>query len=181
MPRRVLAAALVAASLASTAAVAQPQNTGLYVNVFAGQQEQSYTTPTPPAAVGGSFDANVFGGRLGYGFTDFWAVELEASAGGTGSRVGTFKTNVNGNLGVYGVGRLPVGDHFNLIGRLGYQQTSLSATSGAVRAEDEQGSFALGVGAELMLYGPHGVRFDYTSVASGEDSDTLSFSYVLKF
>lgn len=181
MPRHICAATVAAASLLATSAAAQAQNTGLYVNVFAGQQQQSYTTPTPPAAVGGSFDANVFGGRVGYGFTDLVAVELEASGGGNGSRVGTFKTNVVGNIGVYGVARLPVGDYFNLVGRVGYQQTSLSATSGPVRDEDDVGSFALGVGAELMLFGPHGVRFDYTSVTSGEDSDTLSFSYVLKF
>lgn len=193
---RVLFAAASAAVLVSAApAIATAQtataNTGVYGTLGYANTHDS--------------DANVgaIQGRLGYRFTDYLGVEGEL-AGGVKS--GKFSTNVGGanvsgkakiqhQEAIYGVGFLPVGTNFELLGRVGYGHTKASVSDvrvsgaggsvGNLSASGSGDSWNFGVGAQYHWDGQNGVRADYTrhefQGSSGGNADVLAIAYSRKF
>ncbi|MEI9890168.1 MAG: outer membrane beta-barrel protein [Caulobacteraceae bacterium] len=95
----------------------------------------------------------------------------------------------------YGVAYLPLmGDKLDLLARVGYGSTPLQITSDVGSASDNANvtktlaSVNYGAGAQYMLNGKDGLRFDYTrrdfqykGPDNPKDADTYSVSFVHKF
>ena len=119
-------------------------------------------------------------GRLGYRFNDWMGVEGELAGGVKGDNVSTTvgtstvtgKAKIDHQEAIYGVGFLPVGTNWDLIGRVGYGHTKakvrdVSVTGPGVSASNLSGSadgdsWNFGVGAQYHWDGLNGVRADYT-------------------
>jgi outer membrane immunogenic protein len=120
-------------------------------------------------------------GRVGYAFNPNFAVEGEGGIGIVGDEVGPIDVKIDGTLGVFGVARAPINDRFSLHARAGYQQTWVSAEGFGVTADEDDGSFAIGAGAELAIDDANGFRADYTRLTEDGGSDTFSVTYVRRF
>ncbi len=167
---RALALALIAAPAALLAsAPAMAQDAGPYINAGVSRYSEA------------DINATLIGGRVGYSFNPNFAVEAEGGIGVDGDRIGPVSVDIDGTLGGYGVARLPVSENVNLLARAGYQHTWASAETAGFKAEEDDGSFAIGVGAEFMFNETNGIRADYTSYTDGDDTDSVAVSYVLKF
>lgn len=110
-------------------------------------------------------------GRVGVGFGKYFAVEGEGS-------VGVAKDNgvkLDSELGVYGVGKLPVTENINLFARAGWSRIDTSPGG------DEDG-FAYGAGAEFNLTDKDGIRAGWTRHDYDvRDTDAWDVSYVRRF
>lgn len=166
-----LAATSIAALLASPALA---QDAGLYANVGLSEYTES------------NLDFILVGGRLGYSFNPTFAVEAEGGIGTQGTSLGVIKVDVDGTLGAYGVVRLPVSEAVSVLGRAGYQHYWASAEGtvpalAGLEVDDDDGSFALGLGMEAMVNDKNGFRIDYTDYVDGDRSNSISVSYVRRF
>jgi len=149
----------LAASLAVVAALATP---AAAQGAYAGAGYTHYD--------GDGADVGGVTGRLGYNFTPHLGVEGEASFG-VGDDDGVELDNA---YGVYGVGRLPISESFEVLGRVGYQQTEIS--TGA-----QNDGVGYGVGAQWNVTPNFGIRGDYTRLDGDEEIDTLGVGGVVKF
>jgi hypothetical protein len=152
---------------------------------------------------GGGVDLGTIQGRLGWRFNSWLGVEGELAGGVKGDDV---HTTIAGNAvsgdakiehqeAIYGVGFLPVGTNWDLLGRIGYGHTkakvsdvTVSGPGGAVgglSASDSGDSWNFGVGAQYHWDGQNGIRADYTReefTGSGSDhGDVWSIAYTRKF
>lgn len=123
-------------------------------------------------------DADLKGFNLkgGARFNQYWGVEGEAAVG-TGKDNGIKLSN---STAVYGVGYYPVNEKFDLLGRVGVEDTALK---GAGKYESGT-SFNYGVGAQYHINPDYAVRFDLTRADFHKDygtSDTAAISVVKKF
>ncbi len=148
------------AAAASLGMTAQAQEANIYVN-------GGYT----------QFDANnvdlgALTGRVGVGFGPHFGVEGEASFGVDDDG----GIELDNQLGLFGFGKLPVTDQFELFARLGYSQLETSPGG------DEDG-IAYGVGGQFFFTAVDGVRADFTrhDFDNGGEVDAYSLSYVRKF
>lgn len=116
-------------------------------------------------------DAEVGGvtGRLGYNFHPNIGVEGEATFGVEDDD----NAELDNAYGVYAVGRLPVGQSFDVFGRVGYQQLEVDG-SGPIADISDQG-VGYGVGANWKLSNGFAVRGDFTRL-EGDDADADTFS-----
>jgi len=141
-------------------------------------------------------DSELYGvqGRLGYQSALPFGAEVEGSFGLTDETTditgpigaATLDQKIDYQLAAFAVGRLPVLEKVNLLGRLGYHTTELSETE-----TDTLGSFdrsystdglAYGVGAEYALSPRTSIRADYTVYDfDGPDADAVSLSVARKF
>ena len=120
-------------------------------------------------------DIDAVTGRLGYRLSPNFAVEGEASTG-LGDDDGV---DLNHNAGLYAVGILPLGERFDLHGRVGYQTTEVGTPIGDF---DDDG-IGYGVGATWRVTPGLGIRADYTRL-EGEDeaqADAISVGGVVNF
>lgn len=167
---RALALALIAAPAALLiSAPAMAQDAGPYINAGVSRYSEA------------DINATLIGGRVGYAFNPNFAVEAEGGIGVDGDRIGPVSVDIDGTLGAYGVARVPVSPSVNLLARAGYQHTWASAEAAGLKVDDDDGSFAVGVGAEFMFNDTSGIRADYTNYTDNDDSDSVAVSYVLKF
>ena len=129
-----------------------------------------------------SFDASDTGFKVfgGYRFMDYFAAELEYIDGGTAEDSG-FEIDVSGwNLS--GVGRLPIGEKFNVFAKLGmiFWDADLG---GLENASDSGEDFSWGIGAGYSFTDNFGMQVEYQGFEI-EDTDTVdmfSASVVYKF
>jgi len=107
----------------------------------------------------------------GDGSAELGAVEGEASRGVKDDR----DTELDSELGLYGVGKLPISDRFEIFGRVGVSRIETSPGG------DEDG-LAYGAGAQYFFTPNDGIRGDWTrhDYDVGE-ADAYSVSYVRKF
>lgn len=165
-----------AALLAGVAVSAQAQDAGsAYLQAGAGQVD----------ADGEKFTVVQFAG--GYNFNRNFAVEAEVGLGVTEKtyRVGNVNVDakVKNTAAAYLVGSLPVAENLDLVGRLGFAQVSVEASSGNVSADDSDTGPAYGVGLRYFPKGGvHGIRGDFTRYSLDDgDIDALQVSYVRRF
>ncbi|MDX2232878.1 MAG: porin family protein [Hyphomonadaceae bacterium] len=153
-------------------AVAAPAHaqTGAYVN-------GGYTHyETEDVTLGG------VGGRLGYRFHPNFAVEGEAAFGVKDDDIGPVTVELDHQVGVYGVGILPVTPQLDLFGRVGWAKVEASASVPGLSVDGEEDGVAFGGGAQYMLTDKVGIRGDYTRLEGDDDgADTFSASAVVKF
>lgn len=112
-------------------------------------------------------DSDALGAQLraGYQATRYLGAEVEGSVG--------FNDDVDYSVAGFLVGRVPVVNRLDLIGRVGYHYTDLEFGF-------DEDDIAFGVGAEYALNQRDGIRVDYTIYEdAGEDS--VAVSYTRKF
>jgi outer membrane immunogenic protein len=126
-------------------------------------------------------DLGAITARLGYDFTPNFAIEGEAGVGVSEESVLGVKIKVDSSLGAFLVGKVPVGENFELLGRMGYNHTWLSAKGFGASADADDGSFGVGIGAQYLFDGKNGIRGDYTRYTEGDGTDVFSINYVRKF
>lgn len=156
----------IAAAVAALATVALPAAAHAQ-NWYAGA---GYTNFDADGA-----DIGAVTGRLGYRMSPYFAVEGEASTG-LDDEDGI---ELNHNAGLYAVGILPVGQNFDLHGRVGYQMTEVGTPIGDF--EDE--GVGYGVGATYRFTPNFGVRADYTRLEGDDEAeaDAISLGGVVNF
>jgi outer membrane immunogenic protein len=120
-------------------------------------------------------------GRVGYNFTPNFGVEGQGGIGVNSDRLLGVEARTRGTLGAFAVASAPVAERLSLIGRAGYVHTWAEAKSGAVKVRGDDGSFAVGAGAQYMVDDANGIRADYTRYTEGKGADGFAVSYVRKF
>lgn len=172
----VFAAAAIAASIA-TAAQAADTHTTLEV----GYTRSDFSNTSP------NFGLNTVDVRGGYQMTKHWGAEMEGAfgVGSTDVSVGGVNVSVKQDweVGLYGVGYLPLPHNFDLIGRVGYSRTQITASAGGFSDKGQDNGAAAGVGLrQFPGGGANGWRVDYTHHFYGSDNlDTFSVGYVRRF
>lgn len=128
-------------------------------------------------------------GRMGIDLNRYLAIETEV---GIGVKDKDFTNNgVDGTLkhewdaAGYVVGKMPIGENFQVHARGGYGHTELK------RFEDGSGTkvggqhWVYGVGGEYLINADNGIRADWTrrdfKGSAREDLDTYGISYVRRF
>ena len=127
--------------------------------------------------------------RGGWMFTEMFGAELEGSFGIGSDDVDGFpgaEIELNNQFGGYLVGRFPVAEQFDVIGRLGYTTGEFEASGGGFSDTADVDGFAFGIGGEFMFTDTFGVRGDYTRIEADDDDldggvDVFAISGVLKF
>lgn len=169
---------LAVATLAAAPSFAQDSNGGnTYVTLGYSQFQfaRNAAAGTPEVELGS------ITGRIGYQFNPNFAIEGEGGFGVNDDKVLGVTVKGRGTLGAYVVGIVPVGEKFSLLGRAGYQQAWVEAKLGSIKVKDDDGSFAIGVGAQYMFDDANGVRADYTRYTENDGTDGFAISYVRKF
>jgi hypothetical protein len=156
---------------------------------YNGPANTTYVTPSLRGSYGPSYygnigavmydvDDEVFGlvGRLGVQ-KEWYGAEVEGSVGVIDEDIGGVDLGVDYSLAAFGVGRLPVGERFNALARIGYAGDGVT-----VSANEDFDGIAYGAGLEYDLNAVSGLRFDYTRYDLGEaTSDTLAATYLRRF
>ena len=170
---RALLIAAIATSVLATGANAQDLNVNYYGNAGVTQRHTDNTDTASLTA------------KIGVGLHKNFALEAEGGFGITDDTVANVKLKTKGNLGAYAVGFAPINDKLSLLGRVGYHHTWAKATYEAsipeIETEDDDGSFAAGVGAQYMFDEKNGIRGDYTRYTKDDGVDNFAISYVRKF
>lgn len=166
--RKLIIATVATSALIASGAMAQGLD-NVYVNAGVTQR---HTDASDTASVTG---------RVGYVINKNFAVEAEGGFGINEDTVLGVEVKEKGNLGAYAVGILPVSEKFTLLGRMGYAHTWAEAKAFGIKAEDDDGSFAAGVGAEYSFDGKNGIRMDYTRLTKNDGVDLFSIAYSRKF
>jgi outer membrane immunogenic protein len=177
MSAAVLAAPVVAISLASAPAMAQAQDTGVYGTLgYAGSRAEGA-------------DTGAVQGRLGARLTPHFGVEGELSGGVKDDDIDQAgvrsKLEQTHQAAVYGVGFLPVTPQIDLIGRVGYGNSQFKQTVAGVENKFDADSVNYGVGAQYKFDDKNGVRVDYTRQQyrddDAADANVVSVGYARKF
>lgn len=194
--KALMAAASAAVVVAALPAIASAQTagtrpTGVYGNI-------GYANTH-----GDGVNLGTIQGRLGYRFNDWFGVEGELAGGvkdddvstTVGASTVTGKAKIEHQEAIYGVGFLPVGTNWDLIGRVGYGHTKgkvsdVTVTGPGGTASNLSGtadgdSWNFGVGAQYHWDGLNGIRADYTreefqGSGSGH-GDVWSIAYSRRF
>ncbi len=172
--KRLLIAVLATASVFAAASPAAAQEHGLYGGL-------SYT-----AYDALDLDFGLATGRVGYQFSPEVAAELEFGVGLGDKSPELFPDasySIEERIGVYGVFSWPVSDALVVFGRAGYAEETVTFQVPSIRINEERssGSFAGGIGAELMLDSNNGIRADYLYTPDFEGNGSFSIGYVLRF
>jgi hypothetical protein len=165
-----IAAAAAGLGLAGTAQAQDAGQPGLYAN--GGYTHYDFDDVT----LGG------VGARLGYRLHPNFAVEGEAAFGVKDDDIGPVNVELDNQVGVYGVGVLPVSPQLDLFGRVGWARVEASGAAGPFIAGGDEDGVAYGAGAQFMFTPDLGVRGDFTRL-DGDDveADAFSASAVVKF
>jgi hypothetical protein len=119
----------------------------------------------------GGADLGGITGRVGVGFGQHFAVEGEGSFGVNDDN----GTELDSELGVFGVAKLPISPQFDIFARVGWSRIETSPGG-------DQDGVAYGVGGQWNLTEKDGIRGDVTRHDYDVgDVDAYSLSYVRKF
>jgi outer membrane immunogenic protein len=181
MKNALIAAASLAAIATVVPAAAQAQdatatNTGAYVNLNGVLGDY------------GSADVGAIQGRLGYRFMPYLGVEGELAGGVKSDKDTIAGVRVTQKLkheeAAYAVGFLPLGPSTDILARIGYGSTKVSAKAAGTSVSDSITSVNYGLGAQHLFDGANGVRVDYTyqDFTKGRGhANVWSLGYVRKF
>lgn len=111
-------------------------------------------------------------GRVGYNFNRHVGIEGE----------GTFEVDdddveLDRAYGAYVRGIIPIGERFEVFGRVGYNTSEFSTPLGDVDAD----GVAYGVGGQFNVTPRFGIRADYTRLEGDLETDTFGLGGVVKF
>jgi hypothetical protein len=110
-------------------------------------------------------------GRIGVDFGQYFAVEGEASFGVKDDS----GTELDSELGIFAVGKLPVSQYFDVFARVGVARIETSPGG------DEDG-VAYGVGGQFNFTDKDGIRGDWTRHDyDAGDVDAYAISYIRRF
>lgn len=109
-------------------------------------------------------------GRFGVGFGPNFGVEAEATIG-TEDDAGV---ELDNELGLFGVAKLPLSPQFDIFARAG--MTRVETSPGG-----DDDAFAYGAGANWFFTDKDGIRADWTRHDFDDEVDQWSISYVRKF
>lgn len=175
--KTLIAATLVAASVAAIPALSQAQVSPEYYGTL------GYGSTRANGA-----DTGTIQGRLGAKLTPHFGVEGEIAGGVSDDKnyVAGAPVNVKQQhqAAAYAVGFLPVTPNIDVLARAGYGTTKFDASSAASPLNGSMESWNYGVGAQYKFDDKNGVRADWTKsefTNSKEDADTLAVAYVRKF
>jgi outer membrane immunogenic protein len=166
---RALIIATIGSLALAGAASAQSLPANSYVNAGV---TQHHTDTTDTASLTGRFGADL---------TKYFGLEAEAGYGITTDTVSGVDLKQNGDLGIYATAKASVSDNMQLLGRVGYHHTWAQAEALGIKAKDDNGSAAIGVGAQYMLDAKNGIRGDYTYFTENDGVDNIALTYVRKF
>lgn len=167
--KTILMAAAAAAALLAAPALAQAQDTTVYVSAGLGVVDAS------PVKLG------VATFRVGANFTPVFGVEAEGSLGVSGDKILGLNIDMNSEYGAFVTLRHAIGEKGSLIGRVGYATTEIEASIGPVSVTDEQSGMAFGLGVQGEIGANSAVRLDWTRYNLDEDADAITVSFVHTF
>lgn len=124
--------------------------------------------------------------RAGINFNSLFGAEVEGAFGlGDETIGGVLTTELDHQIGAFGVIRTPIAENLEIFGRAGWVdvETSTSGTIGgnpiSGGAGDDAG--ALGVGGNFFFAENHGVRAGYTYYDFDDSADVWEVAYVYRF
>lgn len=128
-------------------------------------------------------------GRLAVRFGQYLGIEGELAGGVDGDTVDVLGAPTDVKLqhqeAIYGVGYLPVNANFDLLARVGYGHSEISASGPGVPLAAASGnSWNYGVGGQYYFDGANGLRIDYTRhdfTGGGPNADVWSIGYTRRF
>jgi hypothetical protein len=134
-----------------------------------------------------NFDVTAIDIRGGFQLNKNWGAEMEGAFGVSGSSTsvpgGSISLKEDWEIGLFGVGYLPVGHNIDLFGRLGFARTQAAVSGGSLSLAGQDYGAAAGVGIrQFPGGGNNGWRVDYTHHFYNPDRmDTFSVGYVRRF
>ncbi|HYG25379.1 MAG TPA: porin family protein [Caulobacteraceae bacterium] len=172
-----MATSAAALALGATAAQAQVGEGGMYGSLGYAATDRD--------------DANLSAiqGRFGVKLHPMFGIEGEAAFGIDDEDIGAGSTvKLDRQIAAYGVGFLPLGERFELLGRVGYGNTQINLDTPLGEADDDANSWNLGVGGQFHFTPSDAIRADWTrhnfdeeEGAEDADLDVWSVSYVRRF
>ena len=145
-------------------------------------------------------DSDLYGiqGRLGWQSKGYFGAEVEGSFGVSGDETTAFdfgtglvnsEAEIDTQIAAFAVGRYPVSNRFNVLGRVGYHNTEFDVEStfndGMPEFEDDfsEDGFAYGAGVEYALNPRTSIRADYTIYELDDvpNGDAVSLAVSRKF
>lgn len=163
--------AIATTALFGFASAAQAQDTGAYAAVSVDAL---------------NFDAYALSGRIGYNFSEYFGVEGQAGFGIIDDKE-TFqgieaKAGIDNFFAGFITARVPAGEQFELIGRVGYYSAEQSGSAAGISIAADADGIAAGLGAIFWLNEKSGIRAEYTYLdGDGGNSDLFSLGYQFKF
>ena len=115
-----------------------------------------------------------------------WGVEMEGGFGLGQDRLTVSGTSVDvkqdWEVGIFADGYAPLSNNIDLIGRVGYARTQITASAGATSLAGQGNGPAVGIGLR-QFFGANGYRLDYTHhfYQSSSSVDSFGVTYVHKF
>ena len=165
--------ALATTAMAGFASTAAAQDSNAYINIGVDAVE---------------FDAYTLSGKLGYKFTENFAIEGQAGFGIADQSVGNLDVGIDNSFGAFAVASLPAGDNFELFARVGYHFTTFGVSGGNINADLSSDGFAAGAGGQYFFTQNDGIRAEYTymdinTTTAGNlgGGNVFSVSYVRNF
>ncbi|MEM9053817.1 MAG: porin family protein [Pseudomonadota bacterium] len=127
--------------------------------------------------------------RGGLSFHENFGAELEGSFGIGAEDLDSVpgaEIELENQFGGFLVGRFPVADQIDILGRVGYTTGEFQASNNGVSGDADVDGFAFGIGGEYMFTEQFGIRGDYTRIEADDDDldggvDVFSIAGVFKF
>ena len=172
---KALMIAASAAAMALGASAAQAQEGGMYGSIGYAATDRE--------------DANLSAiqGRFGVRLHPMIGIEGEGAIGiGDDDVAPGVTAKLDHQLAIYGVGFVPLGERFELLGRVGLGNTKVSVETPLGDADEDANSWNYGVGGQFWFTGNDAVRADWTRHNFDEDDadgdlDVWSVAYVRRF
>lgn len=117
--------------------------------------------------------------RVGYDFSQYFAIEAEAAIGVLPQEYEFSGFDVDLNLdrevGVFAVARAPVSPDFALYARVGFARTTVSASAGGYSFSEGDSGLAYGLGLDWRASPTFGSRFEIANYTFGAGGDAFAF------
>lgn len=117
-------------------------------------------------------------------FHQYFGVEADFSKGLQTSEIAGLEFEISHNIAGYVVGYLPMGEGFDLIGRVGYGSSEFTVSDGVVSVSDNYTGVTAGIGGQYFFDEKNGFRMDVTRHQYDEldgGIDSVSLMYVRNF
>ncbi|WP_019959973.1 porin family protein [Woodsholea maritima] len=129
-------------------------------------------------------DVNALTLRGGYNVSEMFGVDLEGSMGIKSDKIGlngyTGDVKLNYALGAFARAQMPLGEQFNVYGRVGYSTMKLKYDFPSKNYNDTKSGLAYGAGAEWNFSDNSGLRLDFTRHHAAK-ANQWNVSYVYRF